>query len=71
MASSHTIKRFYRTFTPVRTYKFRHLLQQFLHWRLAIVKPSVIELNIDTMVMDNDQAPKRHGVKPTYKKGQA
>ncbi|TIH12015.1 hypothetical protein D0S45_19440 [Marinifilum sp. JC120] len=28
----------------------------------------MVELNIDTMVMYNDQAPKRHGVKPTYKK---
>ena len=68
MASSHTIKRFYRAFSPVRTYKFRHLLQQLFLWRLVITKPNVIELNIDTMVMDNDQAPKRHGVKPTYKK---
>ncbi len=68
MASSHTIKRFYRAFSPVRTYKFRHLLQQLFLWRLVITKPKVIELNIDTMVMDNDQAPKRHGVKPTYKK---
>ncbi len=68
MASSHTIKRFYRAFSPVRTYKFRHLLQQLFLWRLTIARPDVIELNIDTMVMDNDQAPKRHGVKPTYKK---
>ena len=37
-------------------------------WRLSIVKPVVIVLGLDTMVMDNDEAEKRHGVKPTYKK---
>ena len=68
MASSHTIKRLYRAFSPQRTYLFRRLLLQLFLWRLVIAKPNVIELNIDTMVMDNDQAPKRHGVKPTYKK---
>ena len=31
-------------------------------------KPPVVILGLDTMVMDNDDAPKRHGVKPTYKK---
>jgi len=68
MASSHTIKRFYRAFSPQRTYLFRRLHQQLFLWRLVISKPKVIELNIYTMVMDNDQVPKRHGVKPTYKK---
>jgi hypothetical protein len=28
----------------------------------------IIELGIDTMVMDNDDASCRHGVKPTYTK---
>ena len=68
MASSHTIKRFYRAFSPQRTYLFRRLLLQLFLWRLTITPPKVIELNIDTMVMDNDHAIKRHGVKPTYKK---
>jgi len=68
MASSHTIKRFYRAFSPQRTYKFRHMLQHLFLWRLNLERPEVIVLNIDTMVMDNDDAPKRHGVKPTYKK---
>ena len=31
-------------------------------------KPEIIELGIDTMVMDNDDALCRHGVKSTYKK---
>ena len=68
MASSHTVKRFYRAFSPQRTYLFRRLLLQLFLWRLTITPPKVIELNIDTMVMDNDHALKRHGVKPTYKK---
>lgn len=68
MASSHTVKRFYQAFSAQRTYLFRRLLQQLFLRRLNIASPEVIELNIDTMVMDNDQAPKRHGVKPTYKK---
>jgi hypothetical protein len=68
MASSHTIKRFYQAFSAQRTYLFRRLLQQLFLWRLSMASPKVIELNIDTMVMDNDQAIKRHGVKPTYKK---
>lgn len=37
-------------------------------WRLRIGKPKVIKLGIDTMVMDNDEAEKREGVEPTYKK---
>ncbi|WP_319409377.1 hypothetical protein [uncultured Desulfosarcina sp.] len=36
--------------------------------RLKITRPDVIELCIDTMVMDNDDAQCRHGVKPTYKR---
>jgi hypothetical protein len=35
---------------------------------LGIVQPKIIELGVDTMVMDNDDANCRHGVKPTYKK---
>ena len=36
--------------------------------RLNLTKPDIIELHIDTMVMDNDEAEVRHGVEPTYKK---
>ena len=32
-----------------------------------VEKPKMIILNIDTMVMDNDDARKREGVKVTYK----
>jgi hypothetical protein len=43
-------------------------LQRLFIWRLRIKNPDIIELGFDTMVMDNDDAPVRHGVKPTYKK---
>jgi hypothetical protein len=68
MASSHQIKRFLNGFSFTRIFLFRRLLQTLFLWRLHIVKPDVIELGIDTMVMDNDDALCRHGVKPTYKK---
>jgi hypothetical protein len=68
MASSHQIKRFYKSFAWMRIFLFRRLLQTLFIWRLTIKKPALIELGIDTMVMDNDDAKCRHGVKPTYKK---
>jgi hypothetical protein len=37
-------------------------------WRLQLVQPALTMLGLDTMVMDSDDALKRHGVKPTYKK---
>ncbi|MDD3581857.1 MAG: hypothetical protein PHW74_12655 [Desulfobacca sp.] len=42
------------------------MLQQLFLWRLRLHQPQVIELGWDTMVMDNDEAQKRHGVEPTY-----
>jgi len=68
MASSHTMKRFFKSFSFVRVYLFRRLLQSLFIWRLLLAQPKVIDLGIDTMVMNNDDAEKRHGVKPTYKK---
>jgi hypothetical protein len=68
MASSHQIKRFFKAFAWTRVFLFRRLLQRLFIWRLQVTRPAVIELGIDTMVMDNDDAKKRHGVKPTYKK---
>ena len=68
MASSHQIKRFFKSFSWVRVFLFRRLLQTLFLWRLQITQPELIELGIDTMVMDNDDALCRHGVKPTYKK---
>ena len=68
MASSDQIKRFFRAFAWTRVFLFRRLLQTLFIWRLRTTQPEVIELGIDTMVMDNDDAKCRHGVKPTYKK---
>jgi hypothetical protein len=68
MASSHQMKRFFNAFAWTRIFLFRRLLQTLFIWRLKIKQPEVIELGIDTMVMDNDDAQCRHGVKPTYKR---
>jgi hypothetical protein len=68
MASSHQMKRFFNAFAWTRIFLFRRLLHKLFIWRLHIKQPDVIELGIDTMVMDNDDAECRHGVKPTYKK---
>ena len=68
LLSSHAVKRFFKKFHFPMIYLFRRLLQQLFIWRLNLMEPEVIELGIDTMVMDNDDALKRHGVKPTYKK---
>jgi hypothetical protein len=68
LVSSHGMKRFFNKFSWHRIWLFRRLLQGLFIWRLNLVKPEVVELGIDTMVMDNDEAEARHGVEPTYKK---
>ncbi len=47
---------------------FRKTLRKMFVWRWRIEKPDVIDLTIDTMVMDNNEAHKREGAQPTYKK---
>jgi len=68
LVSSHGIKRFFSGFSWPRIWLFRRLLQGLFMWRVNLRKPDIIELHIDTMVMDNDEAEVRHGVEPTYKK---
>jgi hypothetical protein len=68
MLSSHSVKRFFRKFSPFQYFMFRRLLQKLFIWRLNHEKPSVIILGVDTMVMDNNDAVKRQGAQPTYKK---
>lgn len=68
MASSHTIKRFFRAFGWWCGRAFRWILERLFVWRLKQKQPEIIELYVDTMVMDNDEADKRHGVQSTYKK---
>lgn len=68
MASSHSVKRFFQAISMVRVWLFRRVLRRLFIWRLGIEKPDVIKIGLDTMVMDNDDALKREGVDPTYKK---
>jgi hypothetical protein len=68
MASSHTVKRFFRLFAWFHSGLFRKILNRLFVWRLKLSLPHIVELAIDTMVMDNDEAIERHGVEPTYKK---
>ncbi len=68
LLSSHAVKRFLGAFSWVRIWLFRTLLKHLFLWRLKIRRPKVVVLGMDTMVMDNDEAQKRHGVEPTYKK---
>ena len=68
LVSSHAVKRFFRSLSQVRVWLFRSILYRLFLWRLQIEKPELIKLGIDTMVLDNDEAQKREGVEPTYKK---
>lgn len=68
MVSSHTVKRLLRAVPPFCAAPFRWILQRLFVWRLCLDKPEVILLTLDTMVMDNDEALKREGCEPTYKK---
>ncbi len=68
MISSHQVKRFFMVFSWLSGGVFRKILKPLFIWRLKIQKPDVINLTLDSMVMDNDEAKERHGVEPTYKK---
>jgi hypothetical protein len=70
MASSHQIKRFFRKLmhNKITNAIYRKILHELFIWRLTIEQPSIIMLGTDTMVLDNDDALKREGVEPTYKK---
>jgi len=68
MASSHQIKRMFRKLLPIGNRIYRFILLEFFIWRLNVQKPKIIILFGDTVVFDNDDALKREGVNPTYKK---
>jgi len=68
MASSHQIKRFFIKLSIIPNLIFNKILHELFIWRLKITMPEIIELGIDTMVMDNDDAKKREGNEPTYKR---
>lgn len=68
LLSSHSVKRFFKALLLPTLHLFRRLLCELFLWRLRLTEPEVILLGLDSMVLDNDQAKKRHGVTPTYKK---
>jgi hypothetical protein len=68
MICSHQVKRFFKSFSWLCGGMFRRILKQLFIWRLKIESPDKIELTIDLMILDNDEAVQRHGVEPTYKK---
>jgi hypothetical protein len=68
LLSSHAVKRFFKAFSLPLCHAFRKLLRHLFLWRLKLVGPQVVILSLDTMVLNNDDALKRHGVSPTYKK---
>jgi len=68
LLSSHAVKRFFRRFSFGRIWLLRKLLQELFIWRLCLAQPRLVVLDIDAMVMDNDEAEQREGVRPTYKK---
>lgn len=68
MASSHAVKRFFRAFNIFHAAAFRWVLKELFVWRLRRTQPRQVILTLDTMCMDNDEAVKREGCDPTYKK---
>lgn len=68
MASSHQMKRFFSKFSVVGNFMFRKILTLLFLWRLKLEQPAILFLQADTMVLDNDDAKKREGCEPTYKK---
>ena len=62
LASSHSVKSFFGRLYFVRDYLFRCLLQSLFIWRLSKTRPNVIELGIDTMVLENGDARKHQVV---------
>lgn len=68
MVSSHAVKRFLKAFRWPLVWMCRRVMLELFLWRLRISRPSVVVLDVDVMPMDNDEAEKREGVEPTYKK---
>jgi hypothetical protein len=68
VASSHAVKRFYGGFGIFQSWAFRWVLKEMFVWRLKQAAVRMVQMTLDTMVMDNDEAVKREGCDPTYKK---
>jgi len=68
LLSSHAVKRFFGAMSWGRIWLLRRVLQKLFVWRLRLEKPPVVVLDLDVMVMENDEAKVREGVRPTYKR---
>lgn len=68
MMSSHVVKRFCQALGLLGAGLWRRILRELFLWRLHVEQPALIEMTLDTMVMDNDEAQQREGATPTYKK---
>jgi len=68
LASSHQVKRFFSKFTEDDHEKFLPVIRHMTMLRMKEANPGAVFLFLDSMVMDNDDADKREGVEPTYKK---
>lgn len=68
LISSHSAKRFFKKFSHISNFTFRKLFQDLFIWRLKQEAPEYIELDVDVFILDNDDADKREGCQPTYKK---
>ena len=67
LVGSDIVKRFFRKFMGRMHSIFRPILHLLFIWRLKREKPELITLDIDSMVLNNDDALQREGVEPTYK----
>lgn len=68
LVGSDCVKRFLKKFLGCQYKILRPILHELFVWRLLVERPEKIVLFLDTMVLDNDGALNREGVKPTYKK---
>ena len=68
MLSSHAVKRFFAKFCRSDWEKYRHILKELFILVLKAEKPEAVVLDLDSMVLDNDEARVREGVEPTYKR---
>lgn len=68
MASSDQVERFFGKLPSSVWSGLRSVLRKMFATRLKAEAPTIIELFLDTMVLDNDDARCRQGNEPTYKK---
>jgi len=59
MASSHQMKRFFNKLGTVGNLFYHAILRRQFVWRLQIEKPTIIELFVDSVVWNINDADKR------------